>query len=305
MPLLSAIGSKVYGFAADALRQILDSFTRTTTGSLGTSNSGSLWQAIRGVWYADGATAKSDDTATNNSIAAIQFSRPNASVSASVSGGTGLVFWLSDANSWWASTAYSDQSNYSCNCSTCYQTCSCASCGSCRDCQTVNTTCAVYGTCSGTYGSGYIRSGDQCVWYNNSSQVAGPAPCSKYNTTVQCGPYYACAGTYSCNPYSCNCQSCTATNYYLRLLKSESGTVSEATSKVSLASAAAAIFVQTIGDTITTKAYSDTAMTNQLGTTLTHTPTAPTKGNSVGIIKTESAYGQGSTVDDFVANIGD
>lgn len=81
--------------------------------------------------------------------------------------------------------------------------------------------------------------------------------------------------------------------------------MSEATSKVTLSSAAAAISVETAGNTITTKAYSDTAMTTQLGTTLTHTPNSPAKGTSVGIIKTASAHGQGLTVDDFAASIGE
>jgi hypothetical protein len=66
--------------------------------------------------------------------------------------------------------------------------------------------------------------------------------------------------------------------------------------------AIAAIWLQTSGDLITSKAYSDVAMTAQLGSTLTYTPTSPTKGTKVGIIKTPSTT-QGSTVDSFSAII--
>ena len=81
------------------------------------------------------------------------------------------------------------------------------------------------------------------------------------------------------------------------------GTVSTATGDVSLTSAAAAIKVTTLGDAITAQAYSDTALTAPLGSALTYTPTTPTKATSHGIVKAPSAYGQGSTVDNFSASI--
>jgi hypothetical protein len=87
----------------------------------------------------------------------------------------------------------------------------------------------------------------------------------------------------------------------LQLLSSVSGTVSEATSSVSLGSEAAAIVVQTAGNAITAKAYSDTALTTQLGSTLSYTPSSPTKGSKVGIVKVPSSYGQNNLVDDFTA----
>ena len=121
----------------------------------------------------------------------------------------------------------------------------------------------------------------------------GPYDC---NCATCAGPIYACGGNYSCNPYSCNC----TTNYYLQLLKSASGTISEATTKVSLTSAAAAIYVETVGDLITCKAYSDTALTTQLGSTLSYTPSSPTKGAIVGIIKV-SSDNQNNLIDDFKA----
>jgi hypothetical protein len=85
------------------------------------------------------------------------------------------------------------------------------------------------------------------------------------------------------------------------MLQSVGGTVSTATGDVSLSSAAAAVSVNTSGNTITAKAWADTGMTSQLGSTQTYTPSSPTKGTGVGIIKAP-ADGQGSTVDNFSAS---
>lgn len=283
---------------------IYDNFTRTTTGSLGTTTSGTPWEAIKGTWYADGSSAKSDDDPTNYSIAAIPL-ESNSVTSASVTPGTGVAFWVTDANSWWAAQSYVSTTTQSCNCSTCYQTCSCASCGQCRDCQTVNTTCAAYGTCSGTYGSGAVpgnllsppQSSTSCYTYSTGAYL-GPRACQRYNTAQECGPYYACAGTYACNPYSCNCQSCTVNAYYLRLIKSVGGAVSTVGSDVALTSAAAAIAVATAGDNISATAYAEAAMTNSLGS-LSVVAASPVTAPKSGIIKAPSLSSQGSTVDDF------
>jgi len=283
---------------------IYDNFNRTTSGSLGTTTSGTPWEAIKGTWYADGSSAKSDDAATNYSIAAIPL-EANAVTSASVSPGTGVAFWVTDANSWWAAQSYVSTTTETCNCGTCYQTCSCDSCGSCRDCATVNTTCAVYATCSGTYGSGAVpgnllsppQSNTSCYTYSSGAYL-GPRSCQRYNTAQECGPYYACAGTYACNPYACNCQTCTVNAYNLRMLKSVSGTVSTVGSDVALTSAAVSIAVSTAGSSIVATAYSDAAMTNSLGS-MTVAASSPVTAPKSGIIKAPSFSSQGSTVDDF------
>jgi hypothetical protein len=294
----------ILGIIASAIRKVVtDTFTRTTTGNLGTSTSGALWSAIRGTWFANGSAAQSDGTATDYPIATVDVGQ-NVTASASVSPGTGIAFWVTDQNSWWASTAVSTST--SCNCGTCYDSCYCASCGSCRDCAYVDTTCASYGTCSGTYGSGAVSgttmgNGDTGGCYKLSTGAyLGPRSCSRYNQVYQCGSYYSCPGTYSCNPHSCNCSTCNS--YQLRLLKSEGGTISTATGDVSLTSAAAALALTVSGNDITAIAYSDTAKTTSLGT-LTYTATSPTKGIKVGVIKSPASLDQGSTVDDFSAKL--
>jgi hypothetical protein len=95
----------------------------------------------------------------------------------------------------------------------------------------------------------------------------------------------------------------TTYGYNLRLIKSVGGTVSTATGDISLTSAAVAIKVTTSGNDIVAQAYSDTGLTITLGSAISYTATSPVKGTAHGIIKAPSAYGQGSTVDNFSITI--
>ena len=82
MRILGVIASSVRkGFAAFS-----DTFNRTTSGSLGTSSSGGLWNALKGVWYANGNAAKTDDAASTYPIANIEMT--SASVTASITTGS-------------------------------------------------------------------------------------------------------------------------------------------------------------------------------------------------------------------------
>lgn len=91
---------------------ITDNFNRTTSGSLGTTSSGVAWSAIRGTWSANGSQGTSADAASNNSLASVAYGNANAVVSASVSSGTGVAFWVTDSGSWWAATSYNNQTSY-------------------------------------------------------------------------------------------------------------------------------------------------------------------------------------------------
>jgi hypothetical protein len=82
MPLIIGI---LAAAVQKAFATFSDNFGRTTSGSLGTSSSGGLWEAIRGVWFADGSAAKSTDTVSTYPISAIKMS--STSTTASVSTG--------------------------------------------------------------------------------------------------------------------------------------------------------------------------------------------------------------------------
>jgi modification target Cys-rich repeat protein len=311
-PLLGTLAgatAKAFGMMAAALKPILDTFTRTTSGYLGTATSGENWVATRGTWFANGTKAQSNDGASNNSIASIPF-KSDAIVTGEVTGGTGLVFWLTDADSWWAATSYntSTTSSYSCNPYSCNPySCNPYSCSySCNpyscNCST-SYSCAAYG--SGCFGQGvFLGFGStydntSCYCESNGSYL-GPA--SATTTCQTC--YQTCYTTCYNTCYDTCYQTCTGTTYsfYLRLLSSIGGTVSTATGDISLASQAGAIWLETIGNSITVKAYTDAGLVTQLGSTMTANPVSPVKGSSVGIIKTLSPHVQGTTIDAFQAN---
>lgn len=265
---------------ANALRIISDSFNRSN-GSLGSTETGEPWQLTRGTWSISSNAASSTDSGDSYPMATVNTNKTDITASVKTTdNGLGIAFWVTDANSWWASTTYASSST---SCDTCYQTCY----------QTCYETC--YQTCySCDYG---LVSGSTCV-DPETLQPIGPATpynCNPYN----CNPYNC--NPYSCNPYSCNCV--TSYSYNLRIIKSDLGTVTTPTSDISLPSSPAAMYVSTSNNTITAKAYSDTSMTTQIGSTMSYTPTSPTKGTRIGIFKSPVAYNQGTTLDDFSATV--
>jgi len=91
-----------------------DTFARTTTGSLGTSSSGGTWTAIKGIWFANGTKAQSNDAPTNNSIATMTLGSPNVTLIAQATDlGTGISFLVADANNWWAAVTERTDTAYS------------------------------------------------------------------------------------------------------------------------------------------------------------------------------------------------
>ena len=389
--------ARAFGALSSVKRVVTDAFTRTTSGTLGTADSGATWISWRGTWFGNGTQAQSNDAASGYSIAAVDVGQ-NVTVSAAVSEGTGVVVWLSDAGSWWSSTAYGSVSSYTCGCGTCCNSCPNSACtcatynscadvypgggGNCSGCGSYQdpTTCGgysagnLYGSCIVCNGSSITQTGSYCsgavygmssppacsttatysthynfscvggmtssscaangwTWHSSycpTSCDAGPYDGAPYtydgytttnytytcvtsstpgafhcnscvHSSCTCATYNTCPSCANCGSYSCGCSTCYQNNYYLRLLKSVSGAVSQATGDISVGTAPiAAISVQTSGDSLTAKAYSDTAMTTQIGT-VTITPAGPNKGSDVGIIKAPTSITQGSVVDSFSA----
>ena len=160
------------------------------------------------------------------------------------------------------------------------------------------------------FGNCYYKDSN-CACNNGSPGTpATPAVADTMNCSCNNG---TASTTNCCCSYGYACQSCTTTTctgvqdvttyyYWLRLISSVGGTVSTPTSDINLGSSPAAIRVTTLGNTITARAYSNTNYATQLGSTLTFTPSSPTKGTSVGILKAASTQ-QGSTVDSFSTTI--
>lgn len=113
---------------------------------------------------------------------------------------------------------------------------------------------------------------------------------------------FVSGGTYpNCDSYGSSCQTCTTSTvvYYLRLLASVNGVVTTLGSDITLSSAPAAIKMITSGNTITYQAYSDTGMSNTLGSQGSYTVTSPTKSTYHGIVKAPNSSTQQSTIDNF------
>ena len=130
---------------------VIDSFTRTTSGSLGSADLGGTW--VNGVfsgttgWYANGSTAYNADSqgsgTTISAWSSVESGSNNSFAEVATSGGVGPMVWANYSGStpttWWAAipykietaTPYQYYANYRCNSTSSCNTCQSASaCGS-------------------------------------------------------------------------------------------------------------------------------------------------------------------------------
>lgn len=148
--------------------------------------------------------------------------------------------------------------------------------------------------------------------YTSTRLVNNPITYSCYRSFETQPTYYSCyTSSRNATTYSCYTASRSVTTYTsdLVLVSSVSGTVAVASTlnlstNTSAFSTVGSVYVTTVGNTVTASAYSGSNLTgSQVGSTLSHTATNPTKGTSVGIIKGPSTGSQGSTTDNFLATI--
>jgi Putative Ig domain len=276
-----------------------DNFNRSTSGNLGsTSNRATVWTNVRGTWQADGSRAYSNDSAGTNAIATVRAATTNISnlqVDTQNTGGVGLAFWVTDANSWYAvTTSYSTDTSSSSSCtgggSGLYEG-SCPSiCNQCNGCDTVTSRYYVELYCPWGYAGEYIRTG-----------------CSIPSSTINAicgepgGGYGGCRGPYTF--YGCNTTiaTSTTTNYrsYFKLLNNGTELVSTQYNVNSSGySSAGSMAVSTVGNIITYNVYSG-ANKSGLIHNGAYTASSPVKGTGVGIYKGNGGSSQGSYVDNF------
>lgn len=200
-----------------ALKNFVDNFNRTTSGNLGTSSGGQVWTALRGVWSANGTQGTSSDNATTYPIASYDIGTANTISRIDSGGGTGVSFWITDANSWWAaypfysttSTSVCDQSQVTSgsnppagNCCSTVTSNTTTTCdqglvtntsnppsGSC--CSGVTTNPGTAGTCS----QGYVSSTSNPPSGSCCSGVTTSTGYTYTPTTVTSGGGYCCAAT--------------------------------------------------------------------------------------------------------------
>lgn len=295
---------------------ITDSFNRANNASLGSTETGSkTWTNLRSTaWAIVSNQASNSGTATNYPIASISLGVSDTTTSVTVSQGCGPAVWITDANNWWASFHYTTSTQ---NCGGGAGAWGTSNPGSCT-CGTVESRGPV-ADCNGAATAWSYSDPVTCACGTRQTQVAQAAGCFGGYTSVSCGDaggswngsqccftevlQYRCSASASSHTeYRCtDSVSGSTTNHKLRLVSMVSGSIAT-TDDVSLASAPAAIKITTLGDVITARAYSDSAMTTLLGTN-TKSPTTPSKGTSTGIVKAPGGTAQGSTVDSFSSSM--
>lgn len=271
MPILSSIAgaaAKAYGMMANAKRIITDSFNRAN-GSLGTTSSGYLWSVLRGTWSISSNQATSSDSGSTYALATVDVGAQNVIVSADIAdGGPGVAFWVTDANSWWASSVNYRTTTTSYTYSGCCggsisvtpgSSCTCGSysCTYVKSCyRSVVTGYTNSYSCSG---SGIFLSGTDCYYLTyDYDLMAYPYCCPATLTqtpvygyelcnsvTYPCGYDPGCLGGAQCqtainSAESASCSShfrndCSAayTNYFtdLKIYRNNSGSISEIASQ--------------------------------------------------------------------------
>lgn len=301
MPLLgSRGGGSVRGFGRfgkNLLLLISDSFNRTTSGSLGTSSDGKgLWKSIIGTWQANGSAAASQSAASGNNVAVIDMDGSNITnlqVNTGTSGGSGLAFWVTDSNSYYALyPSYSQSSSSSSSCSGSYGSNSPTPCsaiagnGQFRIVYCCNGVTFRMGPCDGNDPNGlctnaYGSPGGQC-----GTQWDGWASCySTYPTTVT-----------------------TTYNSIVNLRKVQGGSVtnlvqSNYVSNTSGYSKAQSIAISTSGNTISYSFYSSANKGGSIIGSGSNTPSSPVKGPGIGIFHGTSSIDQGSTLSNFIGEV--
>jgi hypothetical protein len=300
-------------------RKITDTFSRTVSGSLGTSSSGTEWKSVRGTWGVSSSQGSVSDDASTYPINAVNFLE-NANVSANVSGGTGVMFWGTDANSWWASTVQYSTDSFSVNTCPGSPTSTCSGNG-----------CTPSNCCSGiSYTSVTVNQGQNRIECQSNTTFATRNYYLTYGSVGECNgatewpfPLNYCSARNSSLNGSTGCYSISSTSYTgtcsqtvtssgtnyissVALLKSISGTVSthesiQIDTNVSALTQVNSIKVTTSGNDVSIQVFGTAGLLNKIGSTITRTITSPIKGIMVGLIKSPSSASQGSTFSNFTA----
>ena len=304
MPLIGTRGgASVRGFGRfgkNILLAFLDTFNRTTSGTLGTSSDGKAsWKNVIGTFVANGSAASTSDS---TAIAVVAVDGKNiTNIQADVGGGTGVAFWVQDSSNY-----YALYPTYSSN--------------------------TVSGSnCNAPGGSGVSVPAGKCgvagvdcgEWYNYCGYNGQNLPSGNTGSCgimpsnwpgildVNCGPGWYYTGC-KCLSYtwSGTTVSFSTTTYYstAKLLKVEGGS---STSLVSTDyytntggySTTNSVAVSTSGSTITYAFYSSANKGGSVLASGTNTPSSPVKGLGAGVFRTASSTNQGNDVINFSVTV--
>ena len=258
------------------IKTLTELFNRTAGAPLGQAagKESFSWIDLRGSWTTQTDKAQTSSAANTYPLSMLPLESSTATITAKgVTNGTGIAFWVTDSNNWYAtvSDAY-------------------------RTCQTCSTCNAYTTNISGYYAVLNYNSWNQ-IYCNGNPRSSCPYNCGNYRSCSTCSyGYYGpgniayvidqCITNYSttCSTYTyydCNCTD----NYAMRIIKSLAGTVTTVATST-YASAVAAIKSVLSGNSVTSTAYSDSNATVSLGD-LSQTIPDATINSNIGIVASQ------------------
>lgn len=309
--------------ASSVRKRFYDNFAgrANTTGSLGTATDGSLWTATSGTLNVNTGLAKGTATATPSvgssyPISTVSMPTGNNTISIFDTGnGASAVIWVQSSSDWWMVSLDSTfntipgNTNYT---SGALQWTSSATSYTSGAAVPGNTFTSGFVT---TYTTVYSRSTYNIPVYGfltkNTYRVAGYSG-SNFNYTAgsQSGsaavftqgtvtPYTSANTPYtSGNPYTTGANATTyAYQAIVKVNKSLSNSVSTVTSAiVSTTQTIRSLLVQTTGNQITARAFSDANLVTQIGSDLVYTATGAAINTTYGISIAPTQYAQSDTI---------
>jgi hypothetical protein len=298
---------RIIGILAQAIKQtLIDTFNRADQTGIGTASDGSIWSTIRGSFNISSNKASGADANYPIITQTLPFFDADIKLS-DVSQGAAAALWVTDSGNWWA-VGIDQGAGQSCNCQTCSGQNSATYAW--NNASGGNPYTYYYtGTCTGgcesfyTYCTGYNTNGQFCTGYATE--------CASYRTyscTLSGTDYYAYVAPYpylvsngTSYTYTCNCSTCYP--QYLRLIRSVSSVISEITSWLVSSTVTALSFrVKTLSNAITASVYSDTNLTNQIGSDIMYTASGASVNGKYGLTIKPSTSSQGYTVSSIEIN---
>lgn len=261
-----------------------DNFNRTTSVLLGnTSGSGQSWTTRRGTWYANGSQAQSDDATSTVAMASVGTTSSNVTVSADVTAGTGIAWYVSSASSWWGAVPYYVSSTASvCGASSATGG---ANPPSASCCGAVTQRCRYRWVSPLGCGTAYDWEAGSCSGYSPGyDSLSNWCGATGYNQMVQ---YYDCPTSGSQTTYG------TYIRAYNNAGVSSDSLVTSNTSSFNNINSMKAV---SSSGSVVVSVYSGSGLSSQLGSNFTYNGSAVA---NFGIMKGSGGSQQGSVVDNF------
>ena len=288
---------RILGVVASSISRVaslIDTFTRTTAGSLG-----GTWSNIIGTWFANGTKAENNTVTSNIGLTAAVAGGENPLILADVTAdNVGVAFWVTDSSNYWAASvnqAIVTTYTYSSSCST-YTS---QGYGASYTCDTYAVCVGAsprYGTCS-SYRPSYAaycsqyggRYGSVCVAY---SAPSGSTVCIA--STVYYAGYNQICSTY--NSVLSNTTYSGGTRTF-NLIKKVGGSLSTVYTKVITAAISSYKIVATSTGWLWVQAFPSTGQSGIETIDYLSQPSSPVKGTKQGLYIDLSGYQQTKTAD--------